>query len=269
MKIRKSIYLFIILLFLLPVSKLSAQYSEKHEVNDIDSVSGNSTDSIEEPDTSFLTGSANNRAKQQAVIQRSLPGDTLRKIKSEDDFWYANTSANKQEPTTPQFSILRWLIKEISGKTARFVAWCILIGGLFFFIVFYLVNNEIGLFAPSKRKVPLETPMNALIEDIFEIDFEAALIKSLAVLNYRLAVRLLFLRLLIMMNEKKIITYSPDKTNFDYLFYLNGTEYFNGFSALVKCYEYTWYGEFVLSEQQYALIERNFSLFQQQIDQLY
>jgi hypothetical protein len=105
-------------------------------------------------------------------------------------------------------------------------------------------------------------------ENIFEIDFETALAGSLVAADYRLAIRLLFLRLLKIMNEKKLIEYSTDKTNFDYLFHLNGTGLFNDFSVLIRNYEYAWYGKFRLNEQQYGIIEKKFSRFQQQINDL-
>jgi hypothetical protein len=270
-----STYFLITLLIVMSGVHVFAQVTSRHKVKKVDSGKGVSKevsiDKDQESDTASIVSSFKNKgdAMQQAVIQRNLIGDTLHKIKSGDDFWYANAKTIKKGSQETKFSFLRWLVKALSGTTARFVIWCILIGGMVFFFVFYLMNNEIGLFAPAKRKMVEIRHTDGLADDIFEIDFETALAGSLATRDYRLSIRLLFLRLLKTMNERKVIEYSIDRTNFDYLFQLNGTDYFNSFSTLIKSYEYTWYGEFAVSEKQYALIEKNFSQFQQQINHRY
>lgn len=272
---RNSTYLLIILLIVMSVVQVFAQNTPRHRVKKMNSgkdVSKEvSTEVDQESDTAFVVSGFNDKGNsmQQIVKQRNLIGDTLHKIKSEDDFWYANAKTIRKGSQESNFSFLKWLTKTLSGTTARFVIWCILIGGMVFFFVFYLVNNEIGIFAPAKKKRVEIRNTNGLSDNIFEINFETALAGSIATKDYRLSIRLLFLRLLKTMKERKVIEYSIDKTNFDYLFQLNGTDYFNGFSTLIKSYEYSWYGEFAISEQQYTLIEKNFSQFQQQINHSY
>lgn len=263
----------VVLLMAMPVVQVFAQGASRDSVKNIDSgtiTQDGSADINQESDTAFFSPGFNEKrnAMQQAVKQRNLIGDTLHKLQSGEDFWYANAKAIKKESQESKFSFLRWLTKRLSGATARFIIWCFLIGGMIFFFVFYLVNNETGIFVTTKRKVAENKNADVLPDNIFEIDFEKALAASLATPDYRLSVRLLFLQLLKTMSNRKVIAYSMDKTNFDYLFQLNGTDYFTPFSSLIKSYEYTWYGEFAVSEQQYALIEKNFSQFQQQINHL-
>jgi len=265
-----STYLLIILLAVLFVVQGLTQHRSSHRLKKIKpGRNGSMQVPVEvdvEPDTAFVVPGFKSDSMQQVVLQRKLIGDTFHKIKSGDDFWY--TRIVKKGTQKSNFSFLNWVTKILSGTTARFVVWCILIGGIVFFFVLYLVNNEIGIFAPAKRKRVEIKNTDGLPDNIFEIDYETALAGSLASGNYRLSTRLLFLRVLKIMNERKLIEYSIEKTNLDYLFQLNGTDYLNNFSTLIKSYEYTWYGEFTISEQQYALIDKNFSQFQQQINQL-
>jgi len=88
----------------------------------------------------------------------------------------------------------------------------------------------------------------------------------LATQDYRLATRLLFLRLLRTMADRNIITYSIEKTNFDYLFELSGSQYFNNFSALAKGYEYVWYGNFTIQESQFAQLRQRLDDLTRQIN---
>jgi hypothetical protein len=286
LKNKICIYFFLVLLGIFPVTGLMAQdkaggkVKTDSKIKDTDTLTGTSKGGLPEVeqegpgDTDSAVSGFNNKsnAQQQPVVQRYLVGDTLHKIKSADDFWYADRKKNKELSAGSKgskFSFWEWLPGVLSGRAARFVVWCVLIGSLVFFIVFYLMNQEMGLFASSGRNRGEEsTPAEGLPENVFEINFETALAGSLAAADYRLSVRLLFLRLLKIMSEKKVIDYRMDKTNFDYLFHLNGTAYFNGFSELIRNYEYAWYGKFAVTEQQYGLIEKSFTEFQQQINHL-
>jgi len=271
LKNRNSTYSLILLLLVISVAQIVAQNTSGHRVKKVKTgISSQDvvTDINQESDTASVISGFHEKgdAMQQVGKQRNLIGDTLHKLKSGDDFWYAKTIRKGSQES--KFGFLKWLTKTLSGTTARFVIWCILIGGMIFFFVFYLVNNDIALLVPAKRKIVEIKNRDALPDNIFEINFDKALAGSLATQNYRLSIRLLFLRLLKTMNERKVIEYSIDKTNFDYLFQFSGTDYFNRFSTLIKSYEYTWYGEFVISKQQYTLIEKSFSQFQQQINHL-
>ena len=79
--------------------------------------------------------------------------------------------------------------------------------------------------------------------------------------NFRLAIRLMFLRSLKNMSEKNIIRYKQDKTNFDYLVELHPTTYYNNFFKVTRSYEYSWYGQFPVSEDAYRIIRNDFDQF--------
>ena len=74
-------------------------------------------------------------------------------------------------------------------------------------------------------------------ENIFEINFQQEIDKAVQAGNYRLAVRLLFLRLLKNLAEKNIIQYQQDRTNFDYLMQLGNsviTKVFSGWPGIMN-----------------------------------
>ena len=67
------------------------------------------------------------------------------------------------------------------------------------------------------------TGVAGMTEDIFAINYQKEIDKACSKGNYRLAIRLMFLRLLKDLSEKNIIQYTQDKTNFDYLIQLHPT----------------------------------------------
>lgn len=63
------------------------------------------------------------------------------------------------------------------------------------------------------------------------------------------------------MSDRRLLHFSPDKTNRDYLMELNDPNINKEFAALVKTFEYCWYGKFNISEERYAVIKDSFNQF--------
>jgi hypothetical protein len=199
-----------------------------------------------------------------AVTQRKLPDSLVKKMQSDKDFWYANTAFEKEKK------------KEKSNKQSTYVPlgqrgwfqtliWLIIIGGFAAFLMIYLTGSNIGLF--RKKNVMTKVDDEEVItEDIFAINYQKEIDKAAIQGNYRLAVRLMYLRLLKNMSEKNIIQYKQDKTNLDYLMQLHSTRYYNNFFSITRNYEYSWYGKFEVSEEAYRLISNEFNQFEQQLN---
>ena len=104
-----------------------------------------------------------------------------------------------------------------------------------------------------------------ITEDIFAINYQKEIDKAAAQGNFRLATRLMFLRLLRTMAEKNIIHYQQDKTNMDYLVELNNSPIYRDFFRITRNYEYTWYGLFPLSIDEYQLIRTDFDRLEKEL----
>lgn len=129
------------------------------------------------------------------------------------------------------------------------------------FIIWYLISNNIVVFRKKSTAAIAEQEEFDENEDIFSIEYRQAIQKALANKNYRLAIRLHYLQLLRKLSDKNIINYRPDRTNFDYLMQLRPTDYYNDFFTATRNYEYSWYGLFNISEEQYKKIEKAFDDF--------
>lgn len=204
-----------------------------------------------------------NEGDSSSVRQRKLSDSLVKKMQSDKDFWYANTEFEKEkkkEENTKQSSYIPL------GQRGWFqtLVWLVIIGGFAAVLMIYLSGSNIGLFR-KKNIITKGEEEEGIIEDIFAINYQKEIDKAAMQGNYRLAVRLMYLRLLKSMSEKNIIQYKQDKTNLDYLMQLHSTKYYNNFFSITRNYEYSWYGKFEVSEEAYRLISNEFNQFDKQL----
>lgn len=198
--------------------------------------------------------------KQQQSIpgERHLPDSAAAELKKDKDYWYANREVGKEKTETGQSNTGKGKKSgdSISGFLASpvfyYIFWIVLAGAFVLLLVIYLRT-----FTAKGRAIrAAQTAETGIDENIFTIDFEGQLKAAADAGNYRLATRLLFLRLLRSMSERSIIAYSNDKTNMDYLFELGNTQYSRDFMQASKTYEFVWYGNFTISQPQYLTIRQ-------------
>lgn len=89
-------------------------------------------------------------------------------------------------------------------------------------------------------------------------DISKLIKKAISESNYRLAIRYYYLDTLRRMDKQDIIDYSFDKTNQDYLAEIKSEELRHQFKRITRIYEYSWYGEFQVSEENFKLADSAF-----------
>lgn len=193
-----------------------------------------------------------------SIRLKQLPGDMKATLREDDAFWYANENFRREtdkklKEETPFFA--RDLVQAI--------LWAIIIGGFIVFMIIYLKNSQVRLF---RRSVAIDNDESGLdTSDIFSVNYESEIEKAAASGNYRLAVRLMFLRLLRNMSGRNLIEYKQDSTNFDYLLQLRSGQYYHEFFRLTRNYEFTWYGQFDLDPGKYRIIKSEFDQFENKL----
>lgn len=204
------------------------------------------------------------------VATRKVSESDLKKLRSDKDYWYVNEPPprDKREVTPPDVNEKGEKTKSSSGIFAapwlNVLLWIILIGGFIALLIWFLSAGDIRLFR-KKPKPVAEAEEEEVSEDIFEMDFEKAIQKSIDSKNFRVAVRLLYLRTLRDLSNRNLINYTHEKTNSDYLFQLSGTPHYKNFFRLTRNFDYTWYGQFALSQDSFAIIHNDFTSFKQQL----
>jgi hypothetical protein len=197
-----------------------------------------------------------------SIKQRFVPDSLVKKMQQDDDFWYANADIKKEKKPEPNESSYT---PPGQQKWLQTLLWLLIIGGFAAAIIWYLAGSNVGLFRRKDKPIRPTGEEEFSTEDIFAIKYQKEIDKAEASGNYRLAIRLMFLRLLRDMAEKNIIHYKQDRTNLDYLLQLHPTGYYNNFFRITRSYEYSWYGQFDVGEVAYRTIRNDFTQFDSQL----
>ena len=198
------------------------------------------------------------------VRQHKLPDTLVKEMQEDDKFWYANAIFEKKKKEELDLSNNKYV--PLGQRTwFQTLIWLVIIGGFAAFLIIYLTGSNVGLFR-KKNKMVQASEEEDITEDIFAINYQKEIDKAAMQGNHRLAVRLMYLRLLKNMSEKNIIQYKQDKTNLDYLLQLHPTAYYKDFFRLTRNYEYSWYGLFEVSEGAYKIIRNDFEQFGRDIN---
>ena len=192
-----------------------------------------------------------------SVMIRKLPDSVMKRFSGDDAFWYANeVFRKKQQPKERTGSF-------ISRPYFQTLLWIIIIGGFVTFLIMYLYNSNVGIF--RKTNVISEEDGFSETRDIFSINYQREIDRSVEAGNYRLAVRLMFLRLLKHLSDRNIIQYKPGNTNLDYLTQMQTGTMYGEFFRLTRNYEYCWYGQFEIDREKFEVIKKDFDNFDRKL----
>lgn len=199
---------------------------------------------------------------QTPVKLRKPSDDALESFRSDRDY-------NYQQAAPPPENLLSrfwyWLTRKFfeffrSSSYENFWQYVFLvtIGAL---VVWLLYKSEFlgGLFGTKAQEDPLA--YNKITENIHELDFNSLIEEAIAKNNYRLAVRLYYLKTLKQLTDKGLIHWQPTKTNRSYVNELNTKTLQSDFEKLTSQFEYVWYGEFRISEVEFGIIKEEFQHF--------
>lgn len=190
--------------------------------------------------------------EQRTVNERNLSSAKVQQMKKGKENWYADKPANKSKKEENKKGLGDYIFNLMSSPVWHVVFWVIVIGAFLLLVILVLRTFTGG----SRKLKTKEIAAEDIQENIFTTDFDEQLNKALNAHNYRLATRLLFLRVLRSMSEKSVINYGRDKTNMDYIFELGNTKYAKDFMQASRAYEYVWYGNFDIKQTQFLHVRR-------------
>lgn len=194
----------------------------------------------------------------EKVEKRTVADSDLNKVKSGDDYWYVNQSPPREKKSQQN--------KPVSSKSwINTLSWIVVILGFLALLIWFLATSNIRLFRKTSKATGQNLNEEEPAEDIFEMNFEKEIQKAIDNKDYRMAVRLLYLQTLRDLSNKNLINYTHEKTNADYLFQLAGTSYYKKFFQLTRDFDYTWYGQFELSQESFSIVHKDFSSFKEQL----
>ena len=202
-----------------------------------------------------------------------LSPDSVLKWKTDKRFNYILTLdsllKNKQQKELLEYkkrnnnNSVSFLQRLLSSRGTKIFFWMVAIAFVIFIIYrLFFVN---GIFRREKFLKPSITETAVLeVAPKTVAEYDKLIHQSYRLGDYRMAVRYLFLKNLVMLSGKELIYLSADKTNYQYVQEIDDT-YKHDFAALVLNYEYVWYGNFPLTADAFTGIEKKFSAFYHKI----
>lgn len=194
------------------------------------------------------------------LVIRSVPDTIMNILLADKELQY-----EKKKPQARQNS--SWLTQLFSGLVALVGLFpvaivCIVVGCVGLLLYIYLKQNGYLL---KKTKEDNDKSI-ILTDEALEADTYHQLIEqAISSGGFRAAVRLLYLQTLRVLVDKGIVTYSREKTNAAYLRSLVSTPWYKTFATLTLDYEYIWYGELPVNNEQFNVIHRQFRQFMNEL----
>ena len=144
----------------------------------------------------------------------------------------------------------------------------IVIVGVVALILYQLLG--VNIFSPKNRKLNQGTINEITLENIEEhledSDLKSFIQQALNNGNYKLAIRLYYLYVLQALTLNKNINWKRDKTNKDYARELKDSPYRTAFQKVTAIFERVWYGEKVISKEEYDNLEPDFENLVKKVD---
>ncbi|MEO6632642.1 MAG: DUF4129 domain-containing protein [Mucilaginibacter sp.] len=203
------------------------------------------------------------------VVVKHFNQKALDTYKADSDFNYTGQGIGKPSLWEQFWNWVWYGISKLfnripfGGKILKYV----LIVACAAFAVFIMFKSlgidPIAFFRGEAAKINL--PYSESLEDIHGIDFDAEIEKAVAQHNFRLAVRLLYLKCLKQLSDKSLIQWQIDKTNSAYIAELASPQQKQIFGLLTRQFEYVWYGNFAINKQAFTDIDLLFQDFKKQL----
>jgi len=199
------------------------------------------------------------------VEKRQLDKDALDAYKRQPAFNYDEEMPAGGPSLWTRFWRWFWSLFDFSGlqspTTFTFFKYFFILIGVAALVLLVLKLNGINVLNLFRKKPYASLAYSESIENIHEIDFDAEIEKAIVVGNYRLAVRLLYLRSLKQLSDNGLINWQINKTNTDYVYELTNNQQREAFKQLTLQFEYVWYGDFLINADIFKRVNLLFNDF--------
>lgn len=200
-----------------------------------------------------------------SIDVRNFDQSALNEYKADKDFNYGEIRGDFSPSLWDQFwnwfwGLFRGTISNAKAdgvfKYVFIILGCIAV----IFILVKLAGMDHAFLFTGKSK-ELEIDYSENLENIHDIRFDDEINKALQNNDFRLAVRLLYLKLLKGLSDSGRIQWQPDKTNAAYIDELKNLSQKEKFKLLTHRFEYVWYGSFPVDREAYQKISHSFNEF--------
>jgi Domain of unknown function (DUF4129) len=222
----------------------------------------------------FLFISETNAQKKEIWTQEEInearkdvefEGSPKKKVKQTDK-QMVNDGNKKGEPTpledppSPFWTSVQNFFSSTAGKIITFtLILSLLITTIYIFIQKNKRVNDFKVVSLS------EDDLQQLEDNLVETDIDKFLRSALDGKNYKLAIRLLYLRALQNLHDSDLINWKKEKTNRDYLSEMRNHKSYNDLRELTLAFDIVWYGDHEVSESTFNQLQPAFKSFNESI----
>lgn len=193
-------------------------------------------------------------------VFRAVPDSAVNSVKKQREFAYANDPAfwAREQVKADDEGFWYHFYRFFANDIVRMLFYSLLIAFFLFVIYRVMVVNNLFLFYRNKQAKPILENDEGGIEDE---DLDEKIIKSVHENQHRMAVRFMYLKALRLLNDRQWIRFHAQATNYEYVNQMSGHTMGEEFRFLTRIYDYVWYGEFALNEEQFKIVHNNFQQF--------
>jgi len=248
--------------FLIFLSLTTSGLAQDAVVNDSGEIDSTYVES-EEEDIDFAGPADTTR-----VENRSFPSPEVEKLKADPDLNYTQPPTVAETLWQRFLRWLNWFLDSLFGKATttdlgRLLMYTIAIILVIVVIMMLLKVNAFKVFYSGADQGKLG--YQVFHENIHEMNFESLLQDATDKKEYRVATRLVFLYALKILSDKHLIDFSPGKTNHDYVEELQKGEIKTGLNELSFYFDYAWYGNFPINENQFQKVKTTFAFWKDKV----
>jgi len=198
----------------------------------------------------------------EGIVHRKVPADVMKELQADKKLHYL--SKPQKESNNDSFGWLVNVLRSLAYIIQNFYwVFYIAVGAvLMIWLITFLKKRGYNL----RFKDTTDVKAEVLSEEELDLaTYEQQIQAAIAAGRLRVAVRLLYLQTLRLLSDKNIITFSKEKTNANYLRAMAQTKWYKAFASLTLNYEYIWYGEIPVNDEQFKNIHANFSQFMNEL----
>lgn len=231
---------------------LYSQTESSPQVDEVilDSVSFKNADTtLPEPADEYFEDESEDEkeeSEEKIVIYRSVPDSISDRLKKDKQFEYANDPRYwiKEEEKDNRGSGFDF---GSLGPVISFIMYCLLAAAILFVVYRLIVSNNL-FYSKSPKLIKVSEDVDT---ELTEEDIDKKIEQAVSTRNYRLATRFLFIKSLKKLDARGLIRFHPQATNYDYLNQVSGHSVAADFGFVTRVYEFVWYGEFDINEEQF------------------
>ncbi|GAA4416966.1 hypothetical protein GCM10023187_48960 [Nibrella viscosa] len=206
------------------------------------------------------------RDDRQPMQVRYPAAEKLQEYRTSRDYQYQRDTRPLDNPLLKFWFWIQKSIADFLRSTAyrnfwQYVFLAVIVG----YSIYLLIKAEVLGFLLPRKAAPSPLPYEQVTSNIHEINFGEALDEVIRRGNYRLAVRLLYLRTLKQLTDQELIDWQPDKTNRQYVYELQTSPLQADFELLTTAFDFAWYGDFPVDQQTFERVQADFHDFDEQL----